>query len=76
MPRYPFDDSAGSLRALLTLVCMADLSRAFMIESARREIEHCTDIERLKCITISLMQQCEALREMTKTMLLKEGYLP
>lgn len=36
MPRYPFDDSVGSLRALLTPVCMADLSRAFMIESARR----------------------------------------
>lgn len=41
------------------------------MEAARREVNACTDIEKLKCLTLNLMLQVEALRDMTKELLLR-----
>lgn len=48
------------------------LSQAFMIESARREINACEDIEKLKEVAINLLLQAETLRAMTKQLLLRD----
>ena len=48
-----------------------ELSRAFTIEAAKREINACQDIDKLRSITLNLMLQVEALRDMTKQLLLR-----
>ena len=48
------------------------LSQAFLIESAKREINACDDVEKLRDIAINLMLQTEALRKMTKDLLLRD----
>jgi len=48
------------------------LSQAFLIETAKREIEACDDVEKLRHIAINLMLQTELLRSMTKDLLLRD----
>jgi len=48
-----------------------ELSRAFTIEAAKREINACQDIDKLRAVTLNLMLQVEALRDMTKQLLLR-----
>ena len=48
------------------------LSQAFLIESAKREINACDDVEKLRDIAINLVMQTEALRKMTRELLLRD----
>ena len=48
------------------------LSQAFLIESAKREINACDDVEKLRDIAINLILQTEALRKMTRELLLRD----
>ena len=48
------------------------LSQAFLIESAKREINACNDVEKLRDIAINLVMQTEALRKMTRELLLRD----
>jgi hypothetical protein len=47
------------------------LSRAFMLEAAKREIVSCNDMEKLKDVCLNLMLQVEAQKRMIGTLLLK-----
>lgn len=46
------------------------LSRAFSLEAAKREIERCTDLEKLKDVCLNLMLQVEAQKDMIGTLLI------
>ena len=48
-----------------------NLSRAFTVEAARREINACEDIEKLRALTINLVEQTEALRGICRELLLR-----
>lgn len=52
---------------------MADssLSRKFLIEASSREIQACTDVEKLRKLCLNLMLQTEALRDMVSDLLLR-----
>ena len=49
------------------------LSQAFAIEAAKREIYACDDVEKLRGLAVSLMQQVEHLKSMVGTLLLRGG---
>lgn len=46
-----------------------NLSKAFAIEAAKREIYACEDVEKLQGLCVNLMLQTESLREMIGNLL-------
>jgi hypothetical protein len=48
------------------------LARSFTLESHKREIEACDDVEKLRSVCVNLMLQAEALREMVGDLLLRQ----
>ena len=48
------------------------LGRAFQVEAAKREIERCDDVPKLRDVCINLMLQVEAQRDMIGQLLLRD----
>lgn len=47
------------------------MAHSFAVESAKREIMSCTDLEQLRKVCVNLLLQTEALKEMAGELLLK-----
>ena len=48
------------------------MAHAFQLEAAKREIEACSDVQKLRDVCLNLLLQTEALREMTGQLLLRD----